>query len=148
MWSSKHDKGGLPMRMLFLCFGIAALCAVAVPVCAEQFIDGKKPLICATVEATNCERGEQCEKGLAEDMGAPQFMRIDFGKKGVIGPKRTTPIRLTEMDEARITLQGFEVGMGWTIAIDRSTGHASVTLAGLDKAFVLFVSCTPYPWGE
>ena len=147
MWSSNHDKGGLPMK-IFFCAVIALLWAFAAPVNAEQIIDGKKPLICATVEATNCERGEQCEKGLAEDIGAPQFMKIDFIKKEVIGTKRTTPIRLTEMDDAQITLQGFEAGMGWTIAIVRSTGTMSVTLAGVDRAIVLFGSCTPYPWGE
>ena len=147
MWSSKYDKGELPMR-IFLCAVIAVLCVMAVPVYAEQPIDGKKALICATVETINCERGEQCEKSLPEDIGAPQFMRVDFSKKEVIGPKRTTPIRLTEMDDAQITLQGFEVGMGWTIAIVRSTGNMSVTLAGVDRAIVLFGSCTPYPWDE
>jgi|GEM_PF-751036 len=147
MWSSNHDKGGLPMK-IFFCAVIALLCAIAVPVYAEQSIDGKKPLICATVEAINCERGEQCEKGLPEDIGAPQFMKVDFGKKEVIGPKRTTPIRLTETDDMQITLQGFEIGMGWTIAIVRSTGNMSATLAGVDRAIVLFGSCTPYPWGE
>ncbi|HXX82026.1 MAG TPA: hypothetical protein VEI46_10790 [Thermodesulfovibrionales bacterium] len=133
---------------IFFCAVIALLCAIAVPVYAEQSIDGKKPLICATVEAINCERGEQCEKGLPEDIGAPQFMKVDFGKKEVIGPKRTTPIRLTETDDMQITLQGFEIGMGWTIAIVRSTGNMSATLAGVDRAIVLFGSCTPYPWGE
>jgi len=147
MWSSNHDKGELPMR-IFACLIIAVLCAMAGPVSADQFVDGKKALICATVEAINCDRGERCEKGLAEEMGAPQFMRIDFGKKEVVGPKRTTPIRLTEMDDAQITLQGFESGMGWTIAIVRSSGNISVTLAGVDRAIVLFGSCTPYPLGE
>ena len=147
MWSSNHDKGKLPVKIL-ACIVIAVLCVMTGPVSADQFIDGKKALICATVEAINCERGDPCEKGLAEDIGAPQFMRIDFNKKEVVGPKRTTPIRLTEMDDAQITLQGFEIGMGWTITIVRSSGNMSATLAGIDRAIVLFGSCTPYPWGE
>jgi hypothetical protein len=147
MWSSNHDKEELPMRIL-ACIVFGVLCLMAGPVSADQSIDGKKALICATIEAINCERGEQCEKGLAEAMGAPQFMRIDFSKKEVVGPNRTTPFRLTEMDDAQITLQGFEVGMGWTIAIVRSSGNMSVTLVGADRAIVLFGSCTPYPWSE
>ena len=120
---------------------IMVLCAMAVPIFAEQPIDGKEPLICATVEAISCLRGENCEKGLAENIGAPQFMRIDLSKKEVIGPKRTSPIHKTEMDDVQILLQGFELGRGWTIAIDRSTGNTSITLVRMDGAFVLFGTC-------
>jgi len=131
-----------------VCAIIIVLSGLAVPVFAEQPIDGKEPIICATVEAIRCEPGEICEKGLAEDMGAPKFMRIDFSKKEVIGPKRTSPIRQLDMDDAQITLQGFELGMGWTIAIDRSTGSTSITLARMDGAFVLFGACTQYTWNQ
>lgn len=124
-----------------VCAIIMVLCAMAVPIFAEQTIDGKEPLICAGMEAISCGRGENCEKGLAEDIGAPQFMRIDFVKKEVIGPKRTSPIKQIEMDDAQITLQGFELGMGWTIAIDRSTGNTSTTLVRRDEAFVVFGAC-------
>ncbi|MBN1106184.1 MAG: hypothetical protein JXL84_22440 [Deltaproteobacteria bacterium] len=123
---------------LFLCF-------LAVPVFAQEPIDGKNPLICATLEAIRCERGEPCEKGLPENMGAPQFMRIDFGKKEIIGAAITTPIRLMEMDNLQITLQGYELGMGWTMAIDRATGKTSITLTGREETFVIFGTCIPFP---
>lgn len=132
------------MRMC-VCAVIAFLCAVAVPVFAEESLDGAKPLICATAEAVGCARGEECEKGLPESFGAPQFMRIDFEKKEVVGPKRTSQIRLMEKSDEQITLQGYELGMGWTIAIDRSTGKASITLAGKEEAFIVFGACTNYP---
>ena len=121
---------------------IFLLSVTTVAAFAGQLIDGKEPLICATVEAISCVRGENCEKGLAEDLGAPQFMRIDFIKKEVIGPKRASPVLHMETDDALITLQGFELGMGWTMAIDRSTGNASITFASMDEAFVFFGACT------
>ena len=127
---------------------IIALCAIAVPAFAQQTLNGKELLICATVEAISCQRGEPCTKGLAEDIGAPQFMRIDLGKKEIIGPVRTSPIRQMDMDDAQITLQGFELGMGWTIAIDRTTGSTSIALARMDGAFVLFGACTQYTWNQ
>ena len=147
MWSSKQEKEGLPMKM-FLCAVIGFLCATAVPVFAQEPIDGSKPLICATVEAITCSRGEPCEKGLPEDMGAPQFMRIDFSKKEIVGSRLTTPIRMMEIDNLQITLQGFELGMGWTMVIDRATGRTSITLTGRDETYVIFGTCIPTNWGE
>ena len=120
---------------------IIALCAMAVPAFAQQALHGKEQLICASVEAISCQRGEPCTKGLAEDIGAPQFMRIDLGKKEIIGPVRTSPIRQMDMDEAQITLQGSELGMGWTVAIDRWTATMTVTLVRIDTAFTVFGAC-------
>src|SRR6202040_3624615 len=54
--------------------------------------DGKAPLICATIDAHSCDPGETCERGLAADLGLPQFMKIDFAKKTIEGTERSTPI--------------------------------------------------------
>jgi hypothetical protein len=83
--------------------------------------DGTKTLLCASVEAIGCESGEACEKGLPESIGAPQFMRIDFAKKVIVGPKRTADIRLMEKNDEQITLQGYELDLGWALALDRET---------------------------
>jgi hypothetical protein len=132
------------MKTLLRAF-IVFVCSMAVPVAAQESIDGTKPLICATVEAISCSRGEPCEKGLPEEMGAPQFMRIDFSKKEIIGSRITTPIQLMEMDNLQITLQGYELGMGWTMVIDRATGKTSITLTGREETFVIFGTCIPFP---
>jgi hypothetical protein len=134
----------LPMKTLLRAF-VVFLCCMVFPVFAQEPIDGTKPLIVATIEAISCSRGEPCEKGLPEDMGAPQFMRIDFEKKEVIGPRVTTPIRLMEVDNLQITLQGYELGMGWTMVIDRATGKTSITLTGREETFVIFGTCIPFP---
>ncbi len=111
---------------------------------AEDY-DGTKPLLCASIEAVDCGRGESCKKGLPEDMGLPQFMRVDFSRKEIVGPKRTTPIRLMEKSDGQLTLQGFEMGLGWTLALDRATGKTVVTLIGRETAVVVFGACTPLP---
>lgn len=135
------------MRIVGRVFAVV-LCAMTAPASAELLIDGKEPLICASVEAMSCERGEACERGLPEAIGAPQFMRIDFGKKEVIGPKRASPIRQMEMDDAQITLQGFELGMGWTMAIDRVTGTTAMSLVQRDEAYLVFGACTQQNWNR
>ena len=104
--------------------------------------DGSRLLICAPVQAFDCAPGEDCAKGLPEEIGAPAFMRIDVSNKAVIGPKRTSPILLIDKSENQLLLQGFELGYGWVIAIDQETGKMTATLANREGAFVLFGACT------
>lgn len=136
------------MRMMSIFFVtpfVITVLMTAFPVGAEDVFDGTKPLLCASVEAIDCSPGEACEKGLPEIIGAPQFMRVDFEKKVVIGPKRTAEIRLMEKNDDLITLQGYELGMGWTLVIDRTAGKMTVTFAKAESAFVVFGACTTLP---
>jgi len=105
--------------------------------------DGSKPLICAPVEAVECRAGEKCEVGIPDDVGAPAFMRIDFARKAIVGPKRTSPIHAMEKDENQILLQGTELGLAWSMALNTATGKMVSTFSSRDGAFVLFGSCTP-----
>jgi hypothetical protein len=128
------------MKMI-ACAVVLLVGVTVLPAFAEQAFDGVKPLICATVQAVSCVPGEECERGLPESIGAPQFFRIDFTKKEIIGPKVTTQIRLMETSPEQITLQGFELGMGWTIALDRETGKMTMTLSGREEGFIVFGAC-------
>ena len=120
-------------------FGLVVLVS---PSFAADAIDGAKPLLCASIEAIDCDSGEPCTRGIAEVMGAPQFLRIDFAKNEIAGPLRTTKIRSIDKDDDQIVLQGYEIGMGWTLAIDRSTGNMRITFAGGDATFIIFGACT------
>jgi hypothetical protein len=124
------------------CFVALAAGLVAISALAADF-DGSKRLICATAEARDCVSGETCFGGLADDVGAPNFIRIDFEKKAIVGPKVTTPIRLMEQDERQLLLQGIELGYAWVFALDRASGKFSASLTDREGAFVLFGSCTP-----
>jgi hypothetical protein len=114
------------------------------PAFAGDVFDGTKPLLCASIEAVDCDPGEPCDRGVPEIMGAPQFMRIDFAKSEIAGPLRTTKIRLIEKDENQIILQGLEIGLGWTFAIDRDSGNARITFSGWNSSFIIFAACTSY----
>lgn len=105
--------------------------------------DGSKKLICAPVEAMECHAGEKCETGIPDDVGAPAFMRIDFAKKVIVGPKRTSPIRSMDKDENQVLLQGTELGLAWSMALNTADGKMVSTFSSRDGAFVLFGSCTP-----
>lgn len=126
-------------RLAVLLAGLGVM-SLLTPVRASDF-DGSRPFICAPVQAFDCGPGEDCMKGLPEEIGAPSFMRIDVANKTVIGPKRTSPILLVDKSEGQLVLQGFELGYGWVIAIDQETGKMSATLANREGAFVLFGAC-------
>ena len=128
-------------RWLGLAVGIGVLGLGAAPTMAGDY-DGSKLLICAPVQAFDCAPGEDCAKGLPEEIGAPAFMRIDVANKAVIGPKRTTTIQLMDKSDTQLVLQGTELGYGWVIAVDQETGRMTATLADREGAFVLFGACT------
>ncbi|HEX9179031.1 MAG TPA: hypothetical protein VF859_01450 [Burkholderiales bacterium] len=112
------------------------------PAVAGDF-DGSKNLICAPVQAMDCLAGTECIAGTPDDIAFPAFIRLDFGKKAIVGPKRTTAIRTLEKSEAQLLLQGTEEKFGWTLALDQASGGMTITIAHAEGAFVLFGNCTP-----
>lgn len=111
--------------------------------CLAADFDGSKPLICAPVEAMDCVAGEACKKGTPDDIGAPAFIRLDVTKKEIVGARQATPILFMDKSDARLLLQGTELGYGWTLALDSASGKLSGTLVDQEGVFVLFGSCTP-----
>jgi hypothetical protein len=122
---------------------LAAAAALACTAAQGADFDGSRTLLCANLEALDCVAGEECLKGLPDQVGAPQFMRIDFARKAVVGPKRESAFRTMEQSEGQLLLQGTELDYGWTIALNRQTGKTVVTILNRDGAFVLFGACTP-----
>ena len=102
---------------------------------------GPSRLLCATVDARDCVRGSACVQGLAEEIGAPRFIRVDLERQVLVGPKRTTPILAMEQDEQQLLLQGKELGHAWVFALDKASGSFSGTLTSHEGAFVLFGNC-------
>lgn len=129
------------MNRTILALAVAAGLAGTAAQAAD--FDGTRTLLCANMEAMDCVMGEQCLKGLPDEIGAPQFMRLDFARKVVAGPKRESPIRSMEQSEGQLLLQGTEQGYGWTIALNRQSGKTVVTILNRDGAFVVFGACTP-----
>lgn len=124
------------------CFA-AAFLALSVNGAFAADFDGSRALICATISASDCLRGEECQAGLPEDVGAPAFMRLDFSKKTVLGPKNASPILLQEKSDRQLLLQGREGSFAWTIAIEAENGYMTVALVSRSNAYVLFGNCTP-----
>lgn len=105
--------------------------------------DGSRSLLCATVDAHECDPGEVCLRGLPDSIGAPRFLRVDFTAKTIAGPNRTTQIRFLDTSADQVLMQGTELGYAWTIALDKSDGSMSMTFVNAEDTFVVFGHCTP-----
>lgn len=121
---------------------LAGLVFAALPALAADF-DGSKPLMCATVSVVDCERGYACSNGLAEDFGAPAFLRLDFAQKLVITPRVRAPILVQEQSEKQVLLQGKDGTNGWTLALEKATGTMTASITDRTGVYVLFGNCTP-----
>ncbi|SAK65166.1 hypothetical protein AWB81_02540 [Caballeronia arationis] len=118
-------------------------CATAFTPASAADFDGSKPLLCAVIETHACDPGEICLRGLSGDLGLPRFMRVDFERKTIAGPKRATLIGEIDKSGNQILMQGTELGYAWTMVVDKTDGSMTLSLVNRDDAFVVFGNCTP-----
>jgi hypothetical protein len=135
-------------------FGLitALVSLLSLPVFAGDF-DGSKALLCALMDFVECQPGGKCQPVTAEELGLPQFIRINFQEKKISGSqsggsgKGTAIERLEEID-GKLIIQGAEDGVenvrdgvGWSLAIAEETGKLVLTASGDEVGFVVFGAC-------
>jgi hypothetical protein len=111
---------------------------------AAADLDGGRSLACDLAEAAECDGVARCADVAVEQIDLPPAVHVDFAGKRLASPdgQRTSPIMAFEALEAALVLQGHQNGRGWTMVIERATGHLSATLADVEGAFVLAGSCS------
>ena len=128
--------------------GFVAVLSAASTAANAEGLDGSRPLICASIEAYDCGPGEECLRGTAESIDAPQLMRLDFEPTlaratRANGEERTAKIESLTRVEGKLILQGVQSGLGWSMTIAQENGAMALTAAGDRTAFVIFGACTP-----
>jgi len=126
---------------------------VAIPAGAGDF-DGSKELICSIMDIVECGPGGKCQQVTAEDVGIPNFLKINFKNKKISathadGSKRSTDIENFETIDGKVIIQGAEDGiegvrdgLGWSLALAEETGKMVITASGDEVGFVIFGACT------
>jgi hypothetical protein len=126
---------------------IILVLALWVPFAAQGAdYDGSKTLLCVPTDALSCAGAGECERVTTEELGIPQFIKVDFGKKALSGKlesgdERNTPLRHVKAGEDSTLLQGGEYGRGWSLVIQHDTGEMSAAIAGDEGAVVLLGAC-------
>ena len=128
-------------------------CLFSAPAIAGDF-DGSKELLCAVMNMVECQPGGKCISVTAEEVGIPNFLRIDFKEKKLSatfadGSKKISLVKNTEKIDGKVILQGAEDGiegvrdgLGWSLAVDEQNGKMVLTASGDAVAFVMFGACT------
>ena len=127
---------------LVLLLGVAVF-AFSVNAQAEG-LDGSEPLVCDLVEAAECDGVAQCTDVTVEQIGLPPVWHVNFAASQLASAdaQRKSPIAAVDVHDAAIVLQGYQNGHGWTMVIERATGHLSAAITGAEGAYVLAGACT------
>ena len=127
-------------------------CIMHLPASAGDF-DGTKELMCACIRVIECAPDGSCTEVSAEQIGIPQFLKINFEEKTISAPQwgenqTPSPIENLERIDGKLILQGAEDGyreirdgVGWSMAISEETGKMVLTESGDQAAFVIFGAC-------
>ena len=134
------------MNKWILLLALTLAIGLPVHVMAGDF-DGSKSLICAPIETFECEPGQECDRGTAQNIDIPHFLKIDFKKKVITGTKEDGTERTVKIDnknriDGRLILQGVQNGRGWTLSITEATGKMTLTASADQIGFVIFGACT------
>jgi hypothetical protein len=118
--------------------------ALAAPLARAEGIDATKPVQCALAQAAECDPMAQCSPVTPEQIELPGAWRVDFAAKQLVSTdgQRTSPISAVDALDAVVVLQGHQNGRGWTMVIERATGHLAASIADLEGVFVLAGGCT------
>jgi hypothetical protein len=127
---------------LVLLMGAAALLLPASA--AAEGIDGSAPLVCNLTGAEQCDGVAACIDVTLPQIDLPDVVHLDFAAKRLasLDGQRTSPISAVEKLDAVLVIQGHQNGRGWTMVIDRATGHLSASIVDTDGGFVLAGACT------
>ena len=132
-----------------ICMLSAALCLGALPAFASEF-DGSRNLLCASMGTVECAEGLDCLEGTAASINVPQFFRISFAEKVIVGKhangeKVSSKIVTKSHDNGQMVLQGTQNQLGWSMAIAEESGQMVLTASGDKVAYVVFGACRPFP---
>ncbi len=114
-------------------------------------------LICAISNFFECDVDTGCVPRTASELNAPQFLKIDIGKKAItpvgVAPSDRHVSKIVSMAEidGMIILQGMEDGdakrkdgVGWSISMVEDTGEMTITASGRGAGFVGLGACSTY----
>jgi hypothetical protein len=106
-------------------------------------IDGATPLVCDLVDAALCDGVASCGDVEFAEIDLPPVYTVDFEARRLASEdgQRTSPIASQELLDAALVLQGLQNGRGWTMVIDRASGHLSATIADAEGALVIAGAC-------
>jgi hypothetical protein len=133
------------LQMAGLGFAMACL-ALPFTASAAGKYDGAKPMLCAITSMTECTADGKCERSAPQaGNNLPTFVRVDVKGKLLTdndGSGRKTEIKVVNVLDGQLMLQGAENGKAWSIVIASESGAFGSSVVEDDGLFALFGHCT------
>ena len=109
--------------------------------------DGAHALVCTFESLAECDSDALCQTVQSGEIDLPDSIRVDFKGRRLRTEdgQRSSPIHSTDITDAVLIAQGSQNGRGWSMTIDRATGHMTGTIAEPAGAMVLFGTCANAP---
>jgi hypothetical protein len=121
--------------------GLAVLLAAGTA--SAEPLDTTKALTCTLNGSSQCDAVAACIPVTLEQIDLTDTLLVDFANNQLTSKanERTSPIDDVDVLETVLVVQGHQNGRGWTMVIDRETGHLSAALAEIAGSFVLAGDC-------
>ncbi len=106
-------------------------------------LDGSVPLNCTAQRGHDCLPSEGRCQELRPQLDVTPVFGIDFVKKQVRSPYRTTLLHISHQTTTpeSLVLQGTDLLFAWSAVIHRKTGALTVSIADRTGAYVVFGQC-------
>ena len=109
-------------------------------------IDTNEVFQCALMEAVACSYRLGCETGGGNLVNLPDFIQVDIPGGQITenhpdGTDLVTKIEREEITMGSTIIQGSEGGLGWTILINKESGHITLSGSKDDVGFLVFGAC-------
>jgi hypothetical protein len=125
-----------------------AMACLALPFTASAAgkYDGSKPMLCAITSMSECTADGKCERSAPHaGNNLPPFVRVDVKGKLLTdneGGGRKTDIKVVNLLDGQLMLQGGENGKAWSIVIASEGGAFGASVVEDDGLFAIFGNCT------
>ena len=121
-------------KTMLVSLSLFLICVIHMPASAGDF-DGSKELLCACMRVIECGPDGNCAEVSAEEIGIPEFLKINFKQKTIGAPQ------LGKNQRAEDGYKEVRDGAGWSMAISEETGKMVLTESGDQVGFVIFGAC-------
>jgi len=110
-------------------------------------LDGVEKMICAASQVKICIENDTCYSATAAELGMPDFVVIDTGKKLISTTRasnlnRSTTFTSFDSGDGIIYLQGIENERAFSFVIDEASGRMTATVSRDGLSVSVFGACT------
>lgn len=132
---------------------IAPVCLALLVIASDAALagdfDGSKPLVCASIHATECgAETQECVSGAPWLINFPVFTEVDFKAKTLSTTRHHENERVSEIEEVHrmpsgyLSIQGKDGEYSWNAMISEESGAMTLTVSGAHVGFIVFGACT------